>query len=147
MAHNKLVPELSVSNLDQSLHFYKDILGFKVEYGRPEDKFVYLSFQGSELMLEEDSGTPSPWNILPFDYPRGRGLNLSINCTNVDQLIEKLNKARVAIQKPVENCWYRDNDILHGQRNFLVLDPDGFLLRFAESLGTKPVEEQGLSAA
>ena len=90
-------------------------------------------------MLEEDSGKSSPWSILPLDYPRGRGLNLSIHCPSVDQLIEKLGKANVALQKPAENCWYRDNDILHGQRNFLVLDPDGYLLRFAESLGTKPV--------
>jgi hypothetical protein len=59
----------------------------------------------------------------------------------VDALVAKLNEARVPLQKEVENCWYRDNDILRGQRNFLVLDPDGYLLRFAQKLGTKPVEE------
>jgi len=36
-----------------------------------------------------------------------------------------------------------NNDILRGQRNFLVLDPDGYLLRFAQKLGTKSVEELG----
>ena len=56
-------------------------------------------------------------------------------------LIERLKDAGVPLRKPVEDCWYRDNDILHGQRNFLVQDPDGYLLRFAESLGTKPLEK------
>jgi len=143
MVGNNLVPELSVSNLENSLKFYCDILGFKIEFERAEDRFAYLSFHGSELMLEEDSGRQSPWNILPFDYPRGRGLNLSINCPDVDALVAKLNEARVPLQKEAENCWYRDNDILRGQRNFLVLDPDGYLLRFAQKLGTKPVEELG----
>ena len=54
MPDNKLVPELSVSNLEASLHFYRDVLGFKVEFERPEDRFVYMSFYGSELMIEED---------------------------------------------------------------------------------------------
>ena len=138
MAHNCLVPELSVAELAKSLVFYRDILGFKIEYERPEDKFVYMSFQGSELMLQEDSEKPSPWNVLPFDYPRGRGLNLSIKCPDAAALLDSLHKAGIALKKPAEDCWYRDNDILHGQRNFLVLDPDGYLLRFAQALGIKP---------
>ncbi|MDP8219157.1 MAG: hypothetical protein P9M03_10575, partial [Candidatus Theseobacter exili] len=48
------MPELSVSNLNTSLHFYRDILGFKVEFERPENRFAYVSFYGSELMIEED---------------------------------------------------------------------------------------------
>jgi catechol 2,3-dioxygenase-like lactoylglutathione lyase family enzyme len=143
MVGNNLVPELSVSNLEKSLKFYCDILGFTIEFERAEDRFDYLSFHGSEVMLEEDSGRPSPWTILPFDYSRGRGLNLSINCPDVDALVATLHAAGVALQKAAENCWYRDNDLLRGQRNFLVLDPDGYLLRFAQQFDTKPVEELG----
>ena len=33
------------------------------------------------------------------------------------------------------------NDVLFGERNFLVLDPDGYLLRLAEDLGTKALGE------
>jgi len=38
-----------------------------------------------------------------------------------------------------QECWYRSNDLQFGERNFLVPDPDGYLLRFAEDLGTKAV--------
>ncbi len=137
-----LVPELGVSNFEKSLWFYRDIIGFKVEFDRPENRFAYLSFFGSELMIEEDrprEGISACWVVEPLDYPRGRGLNISIDCPNAEELVNRLQKANITLRKPVEEHWYRDNDILHGQRNFLVQDPDGYLLRFAENLGTRAV--------
>ena len=56
MPDNKLVPELLVKDIDDSLHFYRDILEFKVDFERPEDRFAYMSFYGSDLMIEEVSG-------------------------------------------------------------------------------------------
>jgi lactoylglutathione lyase len=142
MSGSKLVPELSVSDLERSRRFYVDILGFEVKFERPEDRFIYMSLDGVELMIEEDrprDGDSALWIIEPLDYPRGRGLNLSIDCTNIVQIVERLAHAGVALRKPVEDNWYRNNEILHGERNFLVQDPDGYLLRFAERLGDKPV--------
>lgn len=140
---NTLVPELLVSNLESSLNFYRDILGFNVEFERPEDRFAYLSFYGSDLMIEEyvaQAGVESDWIVEPLDYPRGRGLNISIDCPDVADLANRLELADITLRKDIEECWYRGGDILHGQKNFLVQDPDGFLLRFAEKLGTKPVK-------
>ena len=141
MPDSKLVPELLVKELGESLHFYRDIIGFKVEFERQEDRFAYLSFYGSDLMIEEVTGeeSKSAWVIQPLDYPRGRGLNISIDCPDIDTLAGRLSAAEIPLRKPIEECWYRGNDILYGQRNFLVQDPDGFLLRFAEKLGTKLV--------
>lgn len=53
MQFNSLLPELYVSDSKNSLHFYKDILGFKVEYTRDNPKFVFLSFEGSQIMIQE----------------------------------------------------------------------------------------------
>ena len=39
MAYNPLVPELGVSNFASSLRFYTAVLGFRVEYERPELDF------------------------------------------------------------------------------------------------------------
>ena len=43
MARPTLVPELYVSNLRVSLEFNLDVLGFRVEYERPEDGLAALS--------------------------------------------------------------------------------------------------------
>ncbi|NBW42173.1 VOC family protein, partial [bacterium] len=103
-----LVPELSVVDLERSLSFYCGLLGFEVLFDRPEDRFAYLSFHGSELMIEEDrlrEGISSQWIIEPLDYPRGRGLNLSIECTDAGALVRRLNEGGVPIQKPLEDKW------------------------------------------
>lgn len=43
MKFNKMIPELSVINIDESKRFYIDILGFKLEYERTNDKFAFIS--------------------------------------------------------------------------------------------------------
>ena len=140
MSAYKLVPELSVADLERSRHFYVSVLGFTVEFERPENRFIYLSFFGVDLMIEEDrnrEGDSALWIVEPLDYPRGRGLNLSIDCPNVTDLAQRLHAAGIPLRKPIEDNWYRNNDILHGERNFLVQDPDGYLLRFAEHVGDR----------
>jgi catechol 2,3-dioxygenase-like lactoylglutathione lyase family enzyme len=139
---NTLVPELSVSDFDKSLRFYRDVVGFEVVFERPENRFAYLRFHGSELMIEEDrlrEGTSALWIIEPLDYPRGRGLNISIDCPDADGLAARLVANGFSLRKPIGDEWYRENEIEHGERNFLVQDPDGYLLRFTQRLGTRPV--------
>jgi len=40
---------------------------------------------------------------------------------------------------PKEN-WYRKDDMLLGNKEMLVMDPDGYLLRFSQDIGTRPVD-------
>ena len=51
MKFNKIIPELSVSNLEKSLVFYQ-LAGFKIEYERPENRFVFLSLGEIQFMLQ-----------------------------------------------------------------------------------------------
>ena len=53
MKFNKLIPELSVTDIQKSKHFYVDILNFKIKYERKENKFIFLTYQGSQIMIEE----------------------------------------------------------------------------------------------
>ena len=55
MDYQAVIPEFVVSNLEKSRHFYCDLLGFSVEYERPEEKFLFLSLEDCQLMLEEGS--------------------------------------------------------------------------------------------
>lgn len=142
--YNSLVPEIIVSNIKKSIFFYRKILGFTVEYERPEDGFAFVSFHGSQLMLEQDRFQPSPWRVEPLEYPCGRGLNLSIACPDVRLLSRELESCGRKLRKPVEECWYREKNVLVGELNFLVFDPDGYLLRFNQSLGSKPLKKDEL---
>ena len=54
--HELLDPELDVSDLDCSLTFYVDVVGFSVLYDRPEERFAFLDLDGARLMLEEAAG-------------------------------------------------------------------------------------------
>jgi len=137
---NNLVPEMLVSDLQQSLKFYRDVLGFKVEYERPENLFAFLSFNGSQLMLEQDDGEASPWRVGPLERPFGRGMNLSIECPDIVLLAHALVSAGYPLRKEIEERWYRHDAQEHGELNFLLLDPDGYLLRFTQDLGFRPVD-------
>ncbi|MEN5089198.1 VOC family protein [Pseudomonas protegens] len=136
---NNLVPEMLVTDLERSLSFYRDTLGFKVEYQRPEHFFAFLSFNGAQLMLEQDDQEESAWRVGPLQAPFGRGMNLSIECPDIRQLAAALAHAGFALRREIQECWYRHDELLHGELNLLVLDPDGYLLRFTEGLGFKPV--------
>ncbi|MDD1017048.1 bleomycin resistance protein [Pseudomonas rubra] len=134
---NALVPELIVSDLQRSLAFYCDIAGFSLEYQRPEDKFAFLSFGQSQLMLEQDWHSESPWRVGPLEAPFGRGMNLQILCENAQALADAFEAAGHPLRRAVESHWYRSDDREIGQRNFLIQDPDGYLLRFFDNLGTR----------
>jgi len=136
MKFNKLIPELSVSNFEKSLEFYTKILGFKIEYQREESKFAFLSFQGSQIMIEQVNEI---WNTGRLEYPFGMGINFQIEVENIEPILNSLkeNKYPIFIE-PKEN-WYRQDNKLIGNKEFLIKDPDGYLLRFAEDIGTKPL--------
>ncbi len=134
---NRNIPELSVSNLENSISFYK-ALGFKIEYERPENKFVFLSMGSIQFMLQELSNNEK-WNLAPLTYPFGNGINFQLEVDSVDKIYLKLKILDYPIAFDVEENWYRQDDKLLGNKEFLVQDPDGYLLRFSEDLGEKMV--------
>ncbi len=77
------------------------------------------------------------WRTGQFEYPLGRGINFQIKVENVESLLKKLRKNEVKLFVESEEKWYRKNNRKVGHKQFLVQDPDGYLLRFFEDLGTK----------
>lgn len=134
MKWSKLVPELTVSNFAESIRFYTGILGFEVMFSRSDSAdFAYLEFEGSQLMLEEFH--PDGWNVAGLEKPYGRGINLQIECSNADELRDRLSDSAYLLYRGVEDVWRVTGDTVSGSREFLVQDPDGYLLRFAQTLG------------
>jgi hypothetical protein len=137
MYFNKIIPELSVTNLKNSLKFYKTI-GFKIEYERVENKFVFLSLGEIQFMLQEIS-KEDKWNIAPLKYPFGNGINFQLEVENVDKIYNLLKENNYEIAFEMEENWYRQDNKLLGNKEFLVQDPDGYLIRFLEDLGEKEI--------
>ena len=130
-----MVPELTVSDFDESLAFYTRGVGFEVAFSRAEPAFAYLDFDGAQLMISEFHRVG--WNVGELARPYGRGINLQIECSDVEGLREDLARSSYPLYRGIEEAWYETGDVLSGQLEFLVQDPDGYLLRFSEFLGER----------
>jgi catechol 2,3-dioxygenase-like lactoylglutathione lyase family enzyme len=135
----KLVPELCVDDINATLKFYVEVLAFDMKYGRPEDGFAYLDKEGAQIMIEQVN--EDRWLTGALEKPYGRGINFQIEIADVDTLYQKLLDLKYSLFMEIEEKWYRADDILTGSKQFLIQDPDGYLLRFFTHLGEKPVEE------
>ncbi|WP_277047275.1 VOC family protein [Solobacterium moorei] len=127
MDFNKMIPELSVFDIEQTKRFYND-LGFKIEYERTEEKFVFMSFQDSQFMFEQihDNG----WNIGELIYPLGRGINFSIAIDDIEGLYKLVKTLNLEIYRELNRSIYQVNGTEETQTEFLIQDPNGYLLRF-----------------
>ena len=136
----RLVPELLVSDIARSIAIYTDVCGFSILYARDEERFAFLDRGGAQIMIEEHGqcGVRS-WITGPLSYPYGRGMNLEIEVESAAPLYETCRDAGAKIFLEIEEKWYRRDDVLLGVRQFIVQDPDGYLLRFSEHLGERPV--------
>ncbi len=133
-----LIPELYCSAFGVSLDFYTRVLGFTVLYQREEEGFAMLERQGAKLMLDTiDPKSSRSWITGDMDYPFGRGINFQIETTDVVALHAQVEKSDAHIFLPLEEKWYRANDVYVGNKQFIVLDPDGYMLRFFEDIGTR----------
>ena len=135
---NTITPELDVSNLETSLQFYVALLGFEISFARPEEKFAYLLLDGAGFMLEQ-VGAGRSFHTAPLEQPYGRGVNFQIHVKDVRELQQRVQSAGISFVVPLEERWYRQGEIERGNRQFVVADPDGYLLRFFEDMGTRPV--------
>lgn len=130
-----LVPELAVSDIRESLSFWCDVLGFEVAYDRPHARFSYMVRGRLQVMLCERNGR---WEPSEMQRPFGRGINLQMTVEGIEPILNALNDADWPLYEQPNEAWYRVGDQEHGQREFLVQDPDGYLIRFAEVLGIRP---------
>ncbi len=130
-----ILAEFSVTNLKRSLHFYVDIIGFKVEYSRKDPNFAFLSYNGSQIMIQELRMGEKEEEKL--EYPFGRGINFQIDTKSIQTIINALNENNYPLKRGIKDSWYGAGNKSFGCREILVLDPDGYLLRFSEELGEK----------
>lgn len=131
MTRPALVPELYVTDLAGSLRFWHDLCGFGIVFDRPEDGFACIERDGARIMLDT-LGMTRDWLTGPLERPFGRGINFEIAVTSLAPLLDALNAAAWPFFLPVEEKSYRVGDAVVRVRQFIVQDPDGYLVRFSE---------------
>lgn len=130
MRFNKLIPELSVSDIKASKRFYTEILGFSIEYEREEDKFAFLSLGEAQLMINQINGH---WETGRLEYPLGRGINFQIDIGNIDEIVAKIKDNGITPFKDIFVNRYKCDGVTYVEKEVLIQDPDGYLLRFSET--------------
>ena len=126
MKFNSLIPELTVTNIEKSKEFYQNI-GFEIMYERKENKFCFLQLEDNQIMIEEQNDN---WNVGEMEYPFGRGINISMSISDVEKLYEELKNKSIKMFLNLEIHEYKVNDEIYKDKEFLIQDPDGYLLRF-----------------
>ena len=122
------VPEFLVDDFQCSLSFYRQ-LGFIDMYQR--ENFAYLDYQGAQLMISQRDGS---WETGPMKRPYGRGVNIQISTIDLDALINRLTNSSIFIYEEKREKWRDLGGQKRGFIEFLVQDPDGYLLRFQQRL-------------
>ena len=133
MKFNALIPELSVKNIERSKWFYIEILGFQLEYERTNDKFAFLSLNGAQIMIEEINGY---WNTGLLEYPFGRGINFQILTDDIQPIVERLKQNEILLFREPTVSEYKINETIIKEIEFLVQDPDGYLLKFSQEISS-----------
>lgn len=132
-----LVPELLVTDLDRSIEFWCGDCGFQLRYSRPDERFAYIAFGTAHVMLEQ-VGIGRNWVAAALETPFGRGINFQVTVPDVEVITEALARAGIELFMQPESQWYRVGDEDAGVQQFVVADPDGYLIRFQSSLGRRP---------
>ena len=122
-----LTPNLIVSNVERSIAFYRDVLGFTLVTTVPDaSPFVFAIVQSGPVQIFLNAPEPAMTEYPAFkDRPIGGTLTLFIDVQNIKASHDEL-KDQVKIVMPLEHKWY-------GVTEFAFADPDGYLITFAEN--------------
>ncbi len=132
-----LIAEFMVSDYARTLAFWTGPLGFTPAFTRPAQRLACLTRpEGAQVMVYERDGD---WETGPMQPPFGRGAVTQIFVENVDEVALAIRAAGLPFYVDPREKWRDWGDRLGGQREFLVQDPDGYLIMVAQRIGTRPI--------
>lgn len=125
---NKITPNLVVADMEKSLKFYRDVLGFTVAQTVPDKSpfiFAWMKRGDAELFLNQhmppQPGQPDLYNGSKI----GGTLSMYMPLEGIEELLKTVESKGVKIVVPLHKEFY-------GMKEFAVHDPDGYLVIFAE---------------
>ena len=113
----EMTASLTVRDLQASVAWYRDLLGFTVDREMERDgklRAVALKAGAVRILLNQDDGAKG------FDRTKGEGFSLQfITTQSVDEIAERIKSHGGSLDtEPADMPW--------GARVFRVRDPDGF---------------------
>jgi catechol 2,3-dioxygenase-like lactoylglutathione lyase family enzyme len=127
--------ELIVTDYDKTFAFWTGPLGFRVCYTRPLMKFAYLEHpDGAQMMFYQRDGD---WETGAFELPLGRGAIIQLGVKNIEDAYARITAANIPRYVELREKWRDWGDREGGQREFLVQDPDGYLIMVNQKIGER----------
>ena len=112
-------PFFIVSNVEQTVAFYRDKLGFETRF-QEDPFFAIIGRDGAQLFVKSDKAVPPLPN--PKRHPFMRW-DAYVYVPDPDALAEEFAERGVEFSAPLE-------DTHDGLRGFELSDPDGYVLFF-----------------
>ena len=130
-ALKKLTPNLMVEDVNRTIDFYRDVLGFEVQVTVPEAgqlDWAMLTRDGVTLMFQSRGSLGGEIPALA-DAPIGGAVTFYTEVDGVEALHAQLSEgaSRVEIVQALHDTFY-------GTREFCFRDCNGYLISFSESL-------------
>lgn len=136
-----LIAEMMVSDFPRARAFWTDVLGFRPAFERPAQKLACLVHpDGAQVMVYERDGD---WETGPMEPPFGRGAVVQVFVADVMAVAARVTAAGLPFYVAPREKWRDWGDRLGGQREFLVQDPDGYLVMVAERIGERTLDQDG----
>jgi uncharacterized glyoxalase superfamily protein PhnB len=129
--YGRALPKFSVNllvrNVENSVNFYRYIVGAKVRYA--DGDFAALELSGWEFMLHADHTYDHHplYSRLSGSGLRGDGAELRFLGVDPDAIEERARSTGATILQPAR-------DFPHGWRDVMVVDPDGYIWALGKAI-------------
>ncbi len=126
MPLTNLTPNMMVENVDETVDFYRDVLGFHLVMNAPEQNpyaWALVKRDDVEMMFQARTSLTEEYPLFE-GRPIGGALTFYIDMKDIETLYEKIH-AQVHVVQDLQTTFY-------GKREFAIKDCNGFILTFAE---------------
>lgn len=125
-----VAPEFFVRDVDASVAFYVEKLGFELVRADPDGagrhSFAVLARGAAEFLFVHESAL-GPVHRAALPYPRAAGVDIRLMVDDVDDVYRSVCEHGVEVVLPLKDQPY-------GLRDFIVRDADGYRIRFAQPI-------------
>lgn len=122
-----ITPNLVTDDVERSVEFYCGVLGFRVTARVPDEGpmvFAMLERDGVNVFINATSAVKQDLPDVASLTPGASGVALFVAVEGVAAFWDAIRE-RATVVMPLKDQWY-------GMTEFAIVDPDGYLVTFAE---------------